>query len=69
MQIKGGGSDVSLYIDVYDATSDTVIATIQSGTVNTTQNSSSAGALILIRVTNTTGADQVASFSIDYTIE
>lgn len=64
MQLKGGGTQANHSVDIYDLTNTTVIASTTAGSVNTTAGSSGAGAVVLIRVTNSVGSDQISSIGI-----
>lgn len=64
MQLKGGGTQANHSVDIYDLTNTTVIASTTAGAVNTTGGSSGTGAVVLVRVTNSVGSDQVSSIGI-----
>ena len=68
LQLKGGGSLSTLVLDIYDATNASTLTTITAGSIVDTEITSAPGATILIRITNSSGSDQVACFNILYEI-
>lgn len=65
-RFKGGGTDSDFWVDVYDASADNVL--ISTSSRSASGDVSTAGATILIRVSNQTGAEQRASITGQATI-
>lgn len=64
VQFKGGGSSSSFDVDVYDATNTSELASTTAGGAAATGNplgASGDGAVVLVRLTNSTGNTQDAS--------
>ncbi|UBF22179.1 hypothetical protein HRTV-2_gp31 [Halorubrum virus HRTV-2] len=70
LSLKGGGTNNSLSIDVYDETAGTVLASTDAGTpvsgdpIGTSGNGSS----VIVRLTNSTGSNQNASINGTFSI-
>lgn len=64
MSVKGGASVTDLSIDVYDDTTATIIDSVNAGSVSKVGGVSGTGSTILLRLTNNSGSNQVASVSV-----
>ena len=53
---KGGGSSTSASVDVYDVTAAAVIDSTTLGSTSTTGGTSGSGNVVVVRVSNSTGA-------------
>lgn len=61
LQIKGGGSPANVSLNVYDSTGASQIDTVNAGSVSVTGGASGAASLILVRITNTSGGQVIAT--------
>ena len=57
LQLKGGGTDPDVSVDVYDDDDSSVMDSVTAGLVSVTGGVSTEAALILVRVSNASGAD------------
>ena len=69
LQIKGGGTDADVSVDVYDDDDSSQIDSVTAGTVSVSGGVSTEAALILVRVSNASGADVNASIIVHGYIE
>jgi len=61
LRLKGGGSNSNLNIDVYDVDTSSVIDSANAGSTSLEGGRSSEGATVIVRISNSTGADQTSS--------
>jgi len=57
LQLKGGGTDADVTVDVYDSTGAAVIDSVSAGAVSVTGGASGTASLILVRLSNASGGD------------
>ncbi len=57
LQLKGGGTDGDVSVDVYDDDDSSVIDSVTAGTVSVSGGVSTEAALMLVRVSNASGGD------------
>ncbi len=57
LQLKGGGTNANVSVDVYDSTGVSVIDSVTAGAVSVTGGVSGVASLILVRLTNSSGTD------------
>jgi prolyl-tRNA editing enzyme YbaK/EbsC (Cys-tRNA(Pro) deacylase) len=57
LQLKGGGTNINVSVNVYDSTGASQIDSVTAGSVSVTGGASGVASLILVRLTNSSGGD------------
>ena len=57
LQLKGGGTDPDVSVNVYDSTGASQIDSVTAGSVSVTGGASGTASLVLVRLNNSSGAD------------